>query len=170
MKFQGPHSLENDQIDDRVSLFQPPQSYTSGQPRHLKKVLITQLCSTLCNPMGYSLPGNSVHGILQARMEWVAIPFLRRSSWLRDRTWVSLIADRSFAIQDTREAWHLERLSLYCTLPTDLALPIISYKILICFFPIIILQVHSFIQKVFIEHLLYTRFFARCWGFSSEQE
>ena len=26
-----------------------------------------QLCLTLCNPMNYSLPGSSVHGILQAR-------------------------------------------------------------------------------------------------------
>ena len=29
--------------------------------------------------MDYSLPGSSVHGILQARiLEWVAIPFLQR--------------------------------------------------------------------------------------------
>ena len=34
---------------------------------------------TLCDPMDYSLPGFSVHGILQARtLEWVAISF---SSW-----------------------------------------------------------------------------------------
>ena len=130
MKFQGPHSLENDQIDNRVSLFQPAQSYASGQFWHLEKVLITQLCPTLCNPMDYRPPGNSVHGILQARMEWVAIPFLRGSSWLRDWTWVSPIADRFFAIQATREAWHLERLSLYCTLPIDLALPII---VMLCY-------------------------------------
>ena len=26
-----------------------------------------QSCLTLCNPMDYSLPGSSVHGILQAR-------------------------------------------------------------------------------------------------------
>ena len=31
---------------------------------------------SLCNPVDYSLPGSSVHGILQARiLEWVAIPF-----------------------------------------------------------------------------------------------
>ena len=31
---------------------------------------------TLCDPMDYSLPGFSVHGILQARtLEWVAISF-----------------------------------------------------------------------------------------------
>ena len=32
------------------------------------KVLIAQLCSTLCNPMDCSQPGLSVHGILQARV------------------------------------------------------------------------------------------------------
>ena len=30
-------------------------------------VLVTQLCPTLCDPMGGSLPGSSVYGILQAR-------------------------------------------------------------------------------------------------------
>ena len=39
-------------------------------------VLVTQLYPTLCNPMDCSLPGSSVHGILQERIpEWVAIPF-----------------------------------------------------------------------------------------------
>ena len=34
-----------------------------------------QSCLTLCNPMDCSLPGSSVHGILQARiLEWVAMP------------------------------------------------------------------------------------------------
>ena len=37
-----------------------------------------QLCPTLWDPMDCSLPGSSVHGILQARiLEWVAIPFSR---------------------------------------------------------------------------------------------
>ena len=27
-----------------------------------QKVLVTQLCPTLCNPMDYSPPGSSVHG------------------------------------------------------------------------------------------------------------
>ena len=41
-------------------------------------MLVTQSCLTLCNPMDCSLPGFSVHGILQARMlEWVAMPFSR---------------------------------------------------------------------------------------------
>ena len=39
-------------------------------------VLVAQLCLTLCDPTNCSLPGFSVHGILQARiLEWTAIPF-----------------------------------------------------------------------------------------------
>ena len=42
------------------------------------KVVVTQLCQTLCNPMDCSPPGTTVLGILQAKiMEWVAIPFSR---------------------------------------------------------------------------------------------
>ena len=42
------------------------------------KVFIRQSCPTLCNPMDCSLPGSSVHGVLQARiLEQVAIPFSR---------------------------------------------------------------------------------------------
>ena len=40
-----------------------------------------QLCLTLCDPTDCSLPGSTVHGILQARiLEWVAISFSRGSS------------------------------------------------------------------------------------------
>ena len=43
---------------------------------------------TLCDPMDYSPPGSSVHGISQARiLEWVAMP----SSRPRGRTLVSYI-------------------------------------------------------------------------------
>ena len=59
--------------------------------------LIAKSCLTLCNPMDYSLPGSSVHGILQAIiLEWVAISFSRGSSPPRNRTWVSYIAGRFF--------------------------------------------------------------------------
>ena len=67
-------------------------------------VLVTQSCPTLWDPMDRSLPGSSVHGILQARiMEWVAICFSRGSSWPRHRTQVSCIADGFFTIWATRE-------------------------------------------------------------------
>ena len=56
------------------------------------KVKVSQSCPTLCNPMGYA-----VHGILQARiLRWVAFPFSRGSSQLRDRTQASCIAGRFF--------------------------------------------------------------------------
>ena len=46
----------------------------------------------LCYPMDWSLPGFSVHWILQARiLEWVTISFSRGSSWPRVRTCVSCI-------------------------------------------------------------------------------
>ena len=39
-------------------------------------LLVIQSRPTLCDPMDCSLPGSSVHGILQARrLEWVAISF-----------------------------------------------------------------------------------------------
>ena len=69
------------------------------------EMLIYQSCSTLCNPMGCSPPVSSVHGILQARiLEWIAIPFSRRSSWTRNQTWISWIAGRFFIAWTIREA------------------------------------------------------------------
>ena len=52
-----------------------------------------QSCPALCDPMGCSLPGSSVHGILQTRiLECVALPASRASSWPRDQTCVSCIS------------------------------------------------------------------------------
>ena len=49
-----------------------------------------QSCPTLCDPMDYSPPGSSVHGISQARiLERVAISFSRGSSESKDRTRIS---------------------------------------------------------------------------------
>ena len=51
----------------------------------------------LCDPMGYSLSGSSVHQIFQARvLEWVAVSFSRGSSQPRDLNRVSCIAGRGF--------------------------------------------------------------------------
>ena len=38
--------------------------------------IVTQLCPAVCDPMDYSLPDSTVHGILQVRIqEWVSISF-----------------------------------------------------------------------------------------------
>ena len=64
-----------------------------------------QSCLTLRDPMDCSLPGSSVHGILQERiLEWVAVPFSRGSSQLRDQTDVSHTVGRFCTIWATREA------------------------------------------------------------------
>ena len=63
---------------------------------------VTQSCPTLCNPMDCSLPGSSVHGIIQARiLEWV--PFSRGSAQPRDQTQKSHIAGRFFTFWATRK-------------------------------------------------------------------
>ena len=67
--------------------------------------LVAQACPTLCDPQDCSLPGSSVHGILQARMpEWVAVPFSRGSSQPRDQTWFSHSTGGFFMVWATREA------------------------------------------------------------------
>ena len=64
-----------------------------------RKELVAQSYPALCDPMDCSLPGSSVHGILQARiLEWVAIPFSKGSSLPRGRTCVSHIAGRFFTV------------------------------------------------------------------------
>ena len=69
------------------------------------KVLVTQSCQTLCDPMDHSPPDSSVHGILQAIiLEWASISSSGRSCWPRDQTQVSCIAGRFFIIWATREA------------------------------------------------------------------
>ena len=49
--------------------------------------LVAKSCVTLCDAMDYSLPGFSVHGILQERiLYWLAMPSSKGSTWLRDQT------------------------------------------------------------------------------------
>ena len=51
------------------------------QDEPMVKVLVAQSRPRLCDPMGYSPPGSSVHRILQARkLEWDAISLSRGSS------------------------------------------------------------------------------------------
>ena len=54
----------------------PPHRYWVCKKE--KSGSVAQSCPTLCDPIGCSPPGFSVHGILQARiLEWVAISFSR---------------------------------------------------------------------------------------------
>ena len=80
--------------------------------------LVSKSCPTLCNPMDYSPPGSSVHGIFQARiLESVVISFSRGSSPPRDWTWVSCIAGEKFVkIKYFNNVW-LRQLSL--SMPTS---------------------------------------------------
>ena len=80
------------------------QKYFTGIQSGEKKVKSFSRVQRLCDPMDCSPPGSSIHGIFQARvLEWVAIPFSRRSSWPRDRTRVSCIAGRCFTVWATRK-------------------------------------------------------------------
>ena len=80
-----------------------------------------QSCLTLYDHMDYSLPGSSVHGILQARiLEWVAMPSSRGSSWPRNRTRiscivsciVSCIAGRVFTTEPLGKPLFLDKIGL----------------------------------------------------------
>ena len=72
---------------------------SKGEPRiswvfAWKKSEVAQSCPTLYDPMDCSLSGSSIHEIFQARvLEWIAMSFSRGSSWSRNRTRVSRIAD-----------------------------------------------------------------------------
>ena len=95
--------------------------------------------SDSCDPMDCSLPGFSVHGILQARiLGWVAISFSRGSSWPRDWTLVSCIAGRFFTNWTTWEAprileWAVISFSNSSSWPSDKTyVSYIGRKILYC--------------------------------------
>ena len=93
---------------------------------------VAQSCPTLWDAVDCSLPGFSVHGILQARiLEWITISFSRGSSQPRDQTWVSLIGSRCFNLRATRDwliqiyeinLWQCSRL-IYLL---QMAIPIVS--------------------------------------------
>ena len=96
INYEAAHSFEELNYDPDTVLCNLPESM---------KVLVTQSCLTLCNTMDCTLPGSSVHGILQVRiLEWVAIPFSRWSSWPREWAWVSHIGGRFFTVWATKEA------------------------------------------------------------------
>ena len=69
--------------------------------------------SILCDPMDYSPPGSSVHGILQARiLKWVAISSSRGSSRPRDWTHVFYVCLRGRWVI-TSATWKAPRIQQY---------------------------------------------------------
>ena len=65
---------------------------TSATWETQKMCVCAQLCLTYWDPLACSLPGSSVHKILQARiLEWVAISSFRESSQPRDWTCLSYV-------------------------------------------------------------------------------
>ena len=70
----------------------PPDVKDNSRTRMHACLLSCFSCVQLCDTMDYSLPGSSVHGIVQTRMlEWIATPSSRGSSWPRDRNQISCI-------------------------------------------------------------------------------
>ena len=77
-------------------------------------LFVAHPCPTLCNPMDSSPPGSYVHGILQAIiLEWVAIPFSRGSSCLRDQTQAFCIAADS--LPNHQGTPHIEMVTVITT-------------------------------------------------------
>ena len=90
---------------------------------YMVKVLVAHHVPLFATPGTVcSLPGSSVHGILQARiLKWVAIPFSRGTSWPRDWTQVSCIAGRFFYRLNQGKLWYFSLQSLIYT-PNSLRL------------------------------------------------
>ena len=75
------------------------QAKLLGRRWNKVKVLVAQLCPTLCDSVVRNPPGSSVQRIFQAKiLEWVAVPFSRGSSQLRDQTLVTCTAGGFFTI------------------------------------------------------------------------
>ena len=100
---------------EKCSLLAPSLFWYRGRRKRpdmeLKwKVLVVQSRPTLCDPLDYSPPGSSVHGILQDRiLEWVAIPFSRGSCWARDQTRVSCTGRWILYHQATRKTQNIDQ-------------------------------------------------------------
>ena len=67
--------------------------------------LVAKLSLTPCNPMEYSPPGSSIHGISQAWiLEWIAISFSTGSSQPRDQTCISWVGRQILSRWATQKA------------------------------------------------------------------
>ena len=125
---------------------------------------LLQSCSSLCDPMDRSLPGSSVHGILQARiLEWVPMSSYRGSSWPRIKP-ASLtsptLTDGSFTTSATWEAqttysWVLFLDSLWQSLFFNWIFKIMMFKVVID----IIRLISTIFATVFVTLILYSDYY-----------
>ena len=88
LPFPSPGDLPNPGIEPRSPALQADTltSEPPGKPLVVYAAATAakslQSCPTLCDPMDCSLPGFSIHGILQARtLEWVTISFSNAWKW-----------------------------------------------------------------------------------------
>ena len=66
--------------------------YLATKRKKVTSCSVTSVMSTVCDPMDCSLPGSSVHGILQARiLEWAAIALLQGIIPTQGQNWVCLL-------------------------------------------------------------------------------
>ena len=95
-------------------------------------MVVAQWCPTLCDTMDYSLPGSSVHGILEAKiLKWVAIPFSRGSSRPRDRTPLSCVAGDTFPSEPQLPAFENSLRHSYGTFLPGFLWPVILFHLIL---------------------------------------
>ena len=85
-------------------LGEQPDKTSSHSPERRKGETVSGsvVSDAMCDPVDSSLPGSSVHGILQSRiLEWVAIPF--------SRGWIFLTQGSNLGLLHC--TWILHRLS-----------------------------------------------------------
>ena len=125
-----------------------------------KRLILLHLylsCLTLWDPMDCSLPGSSVHGILQARKwEWAAILFFRGFSWRRD--WNCFVG-RSFTVWSTREVPLHQSLSFNIYIHTSVEYVTGSYA-----------KITNFIKRSWIIDSEWVEQFLQLWGSSFSHE
>ena len=72
-----------------MACIHPPCYLGESMSSVTELLLLLQSCPTLCDPMDCRLPGSSVHGIFQARVEWGAISSSKLQSRKPQRQWLS---------------------------------------------------------------------------------
>ena len=98
-----PANLENSAVATGLENVSFHSNTKKGQCQRMFKVLVSQSCLTLWDPMDCSLPSSSVHGIPQARiLEWIAIPF---SKECLNYCTIALISHASKVMLKILQAW-----------------------------------------------------------------